>query len=683
MVDVARGGLEAETPVNPYSLLEAVNDSSDTVNTGWLIFLAIMTYLVIAVAGVTHKDLLLETPVTLPILQVPIPLKQFFQFAPLVLVLFHLGVVAQLVLLSRKTLEFDHAIRLLETSDRRTHPLRLELHNFFFVQAIAGPHRSRIMSAFLHGMSWLTVVIIPVILLLYIQVTFLPYHDVGITWMHRLLLVIDCVALMLIGVFLVRTESSFWSAHVRNAQRHPFNVTFTTTLLLGVLGLSFLVATVPGEGMAKLSEAIFGKPRAAQGRERADAGFNLAGLWSGADGSMFGLFQRNLIVTDTDLVVDKEVTAGEPTLKLRGRDLRYARLDRSDLHQADFTGSNIDDASLAGADLGGSTMNCADLNNLVLTEDRQASNCVSARRVNLKGAKLTGANLAGINLRSARLDDAHLEDCDLSYAQLVDAKFASAHLERADLTGGIHAEGTNFLLANLSGADLTGAILHLADFTQATMLGANFSFAHLQGATLRSADLDAAALYQAKLVGADMTGAKITAADLRGAHVWQTAAADADPAALADFSEFVLRPLDQGDVTALTAALARIPDEAVREEVRERLSRLIDLAESRKWGGSEAHLRWQQFMTPPPVLPIGTDTKTRLTEYLTRGMCKTRWVNGAFATGVVRRAITQQFKGDILAVHDALKADSCAAGRQVPPRLMQTLSSAVDLIRNN
>ena len=33
---------------------------------------------------------------------------------------------------------------MLETTEQRTHPLRLELDNFFFVQAIAGPERSRI-----------------------------------------------------------------------------------------------------------------------------------------------------------------------------------------------------------------------------------------------------------------------------------------------------------------------------------------------------------------------------------------------------------------------------------------------------------------------------------------------------------------------------------------------------------
>ena len=44
MQDDTRAALDAETPVNPYSLLEAVNTSSKTANTAWLIFLALMAY---------------------------------------------------------------------------------------------------------------------------------------------------------------------------------------------------------------------------------------------------------------------------------------------------------------------------------------------------------------------------------------------------------------------------------------------------------------------------------------------------------------------------------------------------------------------------------------------------------------------------------------------------------------
>ena len=44
MSDGTQIGID-ETPVNPYSLLEAVNRSSDTAHMGWLIFLGIMAYL--------------------------------------------------------------------------------------------------------------------------------------------------------------------------------------------------------------------------------------------------------------------------------------------------------------------------------------------------------------------------------------------------------------------------------------------------------------------------------------------------------------------------------------------------------------------------------------------------------------------------------------------------------------
>ena len=42
-------------------------------------------------------------------------------------------------------------------------------------------------------------------------------------------------------------------------------------------------------------------------------------------------------------------------------------------------------------------------------------------------------------------------------------------------------------------------------------------------------------------------------------------------------------------------------------------------------------------------------------------MCSARWSNGAVATGIARRAVTAQFRGDVVAVYDSLKAQSCPA----------------------
>src|SRR5262245_6201063 len=84
MNEAIRVDLDVETPVNPYSLLEAVNRSSRSANTAWLIYVGLMAYLLITVAGITHKDLLLGTAVPLPILQVKIELTRFFLFAPVI-----------------------------------------------------------------------------------------------------------------------------------------------------------------------------------------------------------------------------------------------------------------------------------------------------------------------------------------------------------------------------------------------------------------------------------------------------------------------------------------------------------------------------------------------------------------------------------------------------------------------
>ena len=91
------------------------------------------------------------------------------------------------------------------------------------------------MSAFLHGMSWLTLVVLPVILLLYMQVRSCRSrrHD-DVDQSHGLLA--DIGMLLLIGVFLTRAETSFFQAFWRSSLEHP--LTFLgTTILLAVVAL--------------------------------------------------------------------------------------------------------------------------------------------------------------------------------------------------------------------------------------------------------------------------------------------------------------------------------------------------------------------------------------------------------------------------------------------------------------
>jgi uncharacterized protein YjbI with pentapeptide repeats len=675
MNETSPGVIDAETPVNPYSLLDAVNRSSGSANAAWLIYIALMSYLLITVAGISHKDLLLNSDIALPILQVKIELTRFFLFAPILLVLLHLGVMGQLVQLARKTLEFAASIRMLETSEQRTHPLRLELDNFFFAQAIAGPERSRIVGMFLHGMSWLTIVVAPVVLLLYVQLSFLPYHDVAITWVHRLALIADIALLLFIGVFLWRLETSFFRAFLRTSLHHPLSLLLTAALLAGVAGFSLFVATIPGE--------TIDQPAAAVGARQAREGRQVFGYavpaFASAEGSLLGLFHRNLVVADADLVVDKDVTPGEPSLNLRDRDLRFARLDRTDLHQADMTGANLDGASLVGADLRGVWVSCADLNELLLTDSRRAARCASARGTNFAKARLASAKMAGIDLRGASLEEAQLEGAQLGHVIMSGATFASARLDGADLSGAwLH--GANFILASLQGADLSGAKLQMADFASASMQGASLSLANLEGASLRDAELDGANMQMARLTGADMSGAKLQGSDMRGTVVWRTLPPGGDSPAFADMAQIVMQPPVEDELTALGASLAKLENGPLKARLADGLARLSDPAQNGAWSTSTDQQLWQGFAKSSETA-MADGYKGRLTDYLARLMCRSRFATGAVAAGIARRAMAPGFKGDMPALYDKLKAPDCAAAPAMSPRLMRELANAADAAR--
>ncbi len=403
-------------------------------------------------------------------------------------------------------------------------------------------------------------------------------------------------------------------------------------------------------------------------------------LGGAGEGALLGLFHRNLNVTDADLVVDKEVTPGEPSLNLRGRDLRHARFDRTDLHQADLTGADLEGASFVGADLRGAWMGCADLNRLLLTDSRNAAQCVNARGANFSKARLTEARMTGIDLREARLEAAQLGGAQLAQALLSGASLASARLDLADLTGAwLH--GANLLLASLQGADLSGSKPQMADFTSANLQGANLSLAALEGAVLRDAELDGANLRMAGLLAADLTGARLQASDLTGAHVWRTRPPSGDSAASADMAQIAIRPASEEELAALGATLVHMQGGPLKARLADILVGLTDPSQNADWATSSDQQLWQGFAKAAGEMVATEGYRTRLTEMLSRLMCRQRFAGGAVATGFARRAMAQGFKGDMPAIYDKLRAPDCPASSAVSPQLMRELATAADAAR--
>lgn len=136
--------------------------------------------------------------------------------------------------------------------------------------------------------------------------------------------------------------------------------------------------------------------------------------------------------------------------------------------------------------------------------------CSDFSNWNLTGADLSGANLAGALLGKTNLSFVNLSGADLHGALIPEALFSSATLVKANLTGAYMTKA-RFPGADLTDADLSGGVnLRESDFTGAILLRADLSDARAQKIILTSADLR-----EAKLPGAWLYEAVLAGADIR------------------------------------------------------------------------------------------------------------------------------------------------------------------------
>ncbi len=712
-------------PSKHRELLHAVNESALAVRNGWVTFVAMMAFFFVAVAGVTHKDLLLDSPVPLPIVQVKIELTRFFQFAPLILVLTHFSVLLQYAMMARKTRAL-HEILLQEEKKLGlvgTHPLRLELSSYFFVQAMAGPTRSILLGGFLRTMSWLTLGLFPLALLLYFQTTYLPFHDPVVTWAHRVYLVADFFILLSIGIFTRYPERGFWFGLLSNIRYHFFNVLLTLGVWLAAIFFSFAVATLP-DGLLDKAMKQAGTLRVPQGLSdqrwkdhgERSAFWLTALLFEGRvdriKGKVTSWFSRNLVVTDQDLVKDKDfaLESGEVSLHLRGRDLRHASFDRSDLHGADLTGANLQNASLVasnlvriklesanmqGAVLRGARLQWADMREAALQnailDEAQLQNA-DLRRARMQSASLAKAQMQGTNLRraimrKAKLQEAQLQGADLRNTQLQMAILSQAQLQGADLRrvkmqGAIlskaQMQGAVFNDAQMQGAYLLGAQLQGAFLLRAQLQGAVLRNAQLQGAVLFQAQLQGAILRNTQLQGAKMTGANLQSAVLNKAVIWQTQPPDTKAPRLIDTGDILFKPFTQNieAKNRLNAALNKIPYSQRQSMARNRLAPILNYDQTQSWLGTPDHLVWQKWQSETRS-NSGAKFRAELADELGQMACDDMTPNAWLAEAIVDRA-SMRFNGNTARLFERMVGADCGAVHKLAQSLLDRLKSKAD-----
>ena len=634
-------------------LLATANEAAGAARNAWLGFILVMAYLLVTIASTGHRDLLLNNPVTLPIVDVKLPLASFYVYAPLLFWLLHLGLFIQHAVTAKKLNALKAALAAL----RGKRPpgfestIRGRLNHYSFAQYLAGAYgydvrpesdaerTSAIHRLLMRLILWTSFVILPGLTFLYFQIGFLPYHDAVITWWQRALVIAD-VALLWAFWPIIRYDKPRWWDCFRSYP-WPWKVA-KLGATVAIVFLSLFVATLPGEMTDRAMANLWPAERADKRQIFRLTAWLFEGQVQDETLKPDSFFSRNLVVVQEDLVDDDEkLDEREVSLSLRGRNLRYSYLTASDLHRADLAHADLRGANLIDTNLQGANLNKANL-----------------RRADMGDATLDGANLRFANLRRAFLADVSARGADLVFANLQETEFGEADLQ-----------GANMRNAALQGANLHGTRLQAADLT----------YVRLHGANLQEANLSSADLRWAHLQGADLTSTRLEGADLRYAHTW--AAGFPGRAELLHLAD-----LRQIDTFELTKNEWNDLPEAVRTKLKARDEREGNADETDSFleppspGGNDK-AQWQEAAASaiaPPARELGAS--------LVDLACGD--TEGYTANGIVRRILSIADKAEEMPpvfakmlLDDAI-AETCAGREHLSPETTRRLRALAEETKN-
>ena len=527
------------------ALADALNHSAERVQTLWFSFLTFMIYLAIATGTTTHRMLFLEEPLSLPVLNIKLPLLGFYILTPIIFVTFHFYMLLNLVLLARTAKSFEDALtRTFPEDGERREVFRMRIENTLFVQLLVGAKRERegYNAKLLSLMTLITLALAPVLLLLMIQIKFLPYHSEWITWLHRFLLMVD--------VALVWTlwpgYRSGWGE--RLWPKRSWWLVPSGTLSALALAYAVLVATFPDERIYLATNRVHGELyRDFKSNERK---WRNRPVWYGwlAFPNTLDLHGEGLIdYANLENISKKNQRSAleerwEPTLILKDRDLTEANLDNTDIRQVEFYHATLNRAFLTCAWAEKAHFDRAELHGTVLDYAQLQGGSFAGAQLqgaSLDVAQLQAASFRGSQLQSASLVNAHLQGAWLQGAQLQAASLNGAQLQGAVLGWYISTakdcvtntsilcwtetskrqdlDPAQFQEALLGPAQLQGAVLDDAQLQGAFLLGVQLQGASLKSAGLQSAWLDNAQLQAASLDNADLQGAWLSGVELQGA----------------------------------------------------------------------------------------------------------------------------------------------------------------------
>jgi len=529
--DVEKPASLADKANDPNAALDSVIEAASFSANLWLSYLFLLFYLLVSVGGVRQQDLFLENPVQLPFLGVALPLVGFFWLGPVLFVIIHAYILLHISLLAEKVGILNSYLDSTGLSESEQTKIRRQLPNNIFVYFLAGPPEAQkgVFGLLLMLIIWISLVFGPVLLLIFFQLQFLPFHDWEITLVERLAAMSDLALLW-----------ALWPTTVHGGiigEQNKKRSRVTGFVLVGVAAFSFalvfLIATFPGEWLnAKFST----QPGIAWVRTKLVHGN--VDLVSGRPTS---LWSDQLVLVNFDAIdhtkfnTDTEFAQVQSTYSLRGRDLQEAVFVDDDLRKMDFEAANLTGARFDDSNLRDALFRCIDsiaygvpmstvaydvpkptITN-VLQPGIQVKEDPANSALGRECTKLQGAIFIGSDLRNADFEGAQLQNARFGHAKLQAANLNGANLYGADF-GSAQLQGASLQSANLNGTHFLNAQLQGATLFYAHIEGANLTFASLQGSFLDRADLRNTIMISTNLEGASLDFANVQYANLNGAQ---------------------------------------------------------------------------------------------------------------------------------------------------------------------
>ena len=464
--------------------LESANDSARHFRNVYAVYLTLMLYTFVVILSVDHELLFRAGDKQLPLINISVPIVEFFTYMPLALLVVHFYLLIQAAFLSEKVSLYRSRLKYrLQTADINAAKGLLSSLPLAHILVDKGFQGKR--PFMLYAIVFISLVIFPLGVLITAQIKFLPYQDVLITWAyHRVVVIID-IGLLWYFYFRIFVAKGDWWGWFESKGKFIFKF---LTILIAVYIIMF--ADFPSKGFVE---------------------FTSSGIVSNHfDLPNYKLVKRGpapeILATyiNKEAYDEKSIKPGssiwceyaEPLDDLEERNFRKAQLRDTifcnvDLYKADLTAANFGRATLTGANLEKVTLISADLEKATLT-------AANLKYANLTDAELHDVDLIGAILTFADLKDANLIDADLRYADLKDA---------------------NLIDADLTDADLTDADLKSANFTSVRFVDANLTNADLRYATLTAANLTKANLTSAHLVYTNLTAANLSKTDFSDATI--------------------------------------------------------------------------------------------------------------------------------------------------------------------